>query len=123
MIDYSKVNLVSEDFFAGKADEDVAEDSRQKGMEDNTEQDTGQENGNLLFANLDRLHTTEMGKDRIRKNLQLDTDNVVEYCKEKILSSDCSIYKQGKNWYCVTGHVKITVNASSYKIITAHLVK
>lgn len=35
----------------------------------------------LLFDNIGKLHTTEMGVGRIKKNLQLSTDNVVEYCK------------------------------------------
>ncbi|MCI8933735.1 MAG: DUF3781 domain-containing protein, partial [Clostridiaceae bacterium] len=29
----------------------------------------------------------------------------------------------GKNWYIFTGHYKITVNAYSYTIITAHRVE
>ena len=46
----------------------------------------------ILFDNIDRIHTTDMGVDRIKRN----------------------------NWYiCVEGCI-ITVNASSYTIITAH---
>lgn len=41
-----------------------------------------------------------MGIDRIKKNLKSDTNDVVEYCKNKILDKECNIYKQGKNWYC-----------------------
>ena len=36
----------------------------------------------LLF-NIDKVHTTEMGIGRIKKNLKLDTDDVVEWCKQQ----------------------------------------
>ena len=77
----------------------------------------------VLLDNLDRLHTTEMGDDRIRRNLKLDLADAVEYCKSMILEKDCNIWKKGKNWYCETGGIKITVNSYSYTIITAHTVK
>lgn len=77
---------------------------------------------NLLF-NIDNIHTTEMGIERIRKNLKLDNENVVEYCKNKILNQNCMIYKQGKNWYCEIDNMKITINSYSYTIITAHMIK
>ncbi len=46
---------------------------------------------NELLKNLDRLHTTKLGVERIKRNLALDTDDCV-----------------------------ITVNAYSYTVITAH---
>ena len=75
-----------------------------------------------MITQIEKLHTTPMGADRIRKNLSLDESvaDVVEYCKQKILSTDCNIYRQGKNWYCEIDDIKITVNAYSYTIITAH---
>lgn len=76
----------------------------------------------ILLSNIDKIHTTEMGVDRIRKNLGLDTD-VVEYCKNKVLDKNCNIYKQGKNWYCEVENIKITINSYSYTIITAHVIK
>ncbi len=77
----------------------------------------------ILLDNIDKIHTTEMGIDRIRKNLNIDTTDVVEYCKNKILNRNCNIYKQGKNWYCEIGNIKITINSYSYTIITAHIIK
>lgn len=77
----------------------------------------------ILLNNLDKIHTTEMGIDRIKKNLKLDINDVVEYCKNKVLNKDCSIYKQGKNWYCEIDNIKITINSYSYTIITAHKLK
>ena len=79
-------------------------------------------NKEVLLMNIDKIHTTEMGIDRIKKNLKLDFNNVVDYCKNKILDKNCIIYKQGKNWYCEIDNIKITINANSYTIITAHII-
>ena len=80
-------------------------------------------NQEVLLQNIDKVHTTEMGIDRIKKNLKLDTNNVVEFCKSKVLDNNCNIYKQGKNWYCEIDNIKITINSYSYTIITAHIIK
>lgn len=80
-------------------------------------------NKDILLSNIYKIHTTEMGIDRIKKNLKLDTNDVVEFCKNKILDKNCDIYKQGKNWYCEIDNIKITINSYSYTIITAHLIK
>ena len=70
------------------------------------------------------LHTTELGVNRIKKNLNLTAiENVVEYCKNKIMDENCNIYMKGKNWYCEIENIKITINSYSYTIITAHIVK
>lgn len=76
----------------------------------------------ILLSNIDKVYTTEAGIGRIKRNLKLETNDVVEYCKNKILDKDCNIYKQGKNWYCEIDHIKITINSYSYTIITAHIV-
>lgn len=74
----------------------------------------------LLLDNLDKLHTTELGIGRIKKNLSLDTDDVVEYCKNKVAKENSNIYKKGKNYYCEVDNIRITINSNSYTIITAH---
>ena len=79
------------------------------------------ESKQMLLNNIDKVHTTKMGIDRIKKNLKLDTNDVVEYCKNKVLDDNCNIYKQGKNWYCGIGNIVITINSYSYTIITAHI--
>lgn len=81
------------------------------------------EDKQILLDNISKVHTTEMGIDRIKKNLKLNTNDVVEFCKKKILDKNCNIYKQGKNWYCEIDNIKITINSYSYTIITAHLIK
>lgn len=80
------------------------------------------EDKQILLNNIDNLHTTEMGINRIRKNLELDANtNAVAYCINIVTDKNCRIYKQGKNWYCEKDNIKITVNSYSYTIITAHL--
>ncbi len=80
-------------------------------------------NKEILLSNISKIHTTKMGIDRIKRNLKLDTNDVVDYCKNKVLDKDCNIHKQGKNWYCEIDNIKITINSYSYTIITAHTIK
>ncbi|MBR2704361.1 MAG: DUF3781 domain-containing protein [Clostridia bacterium] len=75
----------------------------------------------ILLANINKVHTTEMGVDRIKKNLKINNNDVVKYCKEKILDNRCNIYKKGKNFYCEIDNIIITINSFSYTIITAHI--
>ncbi|MBE5851808.1 MAG: DUF3781 domain-containing protein [Lachnospiraceae bacterium] len=73
-----------------------------------------------LLKNLEKIHTTELGVIRIKRNLSLDTDDVVKWCKDKIKSDSAVITRKGKNWYVRVDDCIITVNAFSYTIITAH---
>ncbi len=75
---------------------------------------------NDLLANLNSLHTTELGEIRIQKNLAFTIDNVIQWCREKILSPNAVFTKKGKNWYVEIDDFIITANAHSYTIITAH---
>lgn len=77
---------------------------------------------NALLENIEKLHTTELGIARIRRNLSLDADDVVAWCRMKILDPAAVIEKRGKNWYAAAGHCRITINAYSYTLITAHKV-
>lgn len=73
-----------------------------------------------LLDNLDKVHTTKMGVDRIKKNLNVDIEDVVNYLVNKIKSSNVVIERKGKNWYVTTHNIVITINAYSYTIIPAH---
>ena len=75
---------------------------------------------NDLLLHLDNLHTTEMGIERIKRNLSIDTDDVVNWCREKIRHSNANILRRGKNYYISIEDYVITVNSHSYTIITAH---
>lgn len=76
-----------------------------------------------LFLNIDKLHSTELGIDRIKRNLLLDDCDCVEYCKKIILKENSVVYKKGKNFYCENENMVITINSYNYCIITAHLKK
>nr|WP_184093373.1 DUF3781 domain-containing protein [Anaerocolumna cellulosilytica] len=77
-------------------------------------------NKSELILNLDKLHTTDLGMVRIKRNLSLEVDDVVNWCREKIQCSTAFITRRGKNWYVNVDNCEITVNAYSYTIITAH---
>ncbi len=75
---------------------------------------------NVLIKNIENLHTTDRGAERVRKNLNLGEIDVSAWCRSKILDKEAIITRQGKNWYIKTDCCTITVNAGSYTIITAH---
>ena len=77
---------------------------------------------NELITNHEKLHTTELGVVRIKRNLDLTSDDVVGWCREKVKVAD-DIVRRGKNWYVYARDVVITVNAHSFTIITAHKMK
>lgn len=73
-----------------------------------------------LIKNIDKLQTTELGEVRIKRNLSLECDDTVKWCRDRILSPEAVIERKGKNWYVTVNGAVITVNAYSYTIITAH---
>lgn len=78
---------------------------------------------NSLIESIDKLHTTEMCIRRIKMNCQIETNDVVQWSRELILNRTARIERIGKNWYVLADNYRITVNAHSYTIITAHKVK
>ena len=74
---------------------------------------------NDLLDNIEKIHTTELGIVRLKRNLELETNVVLNWCKKEIKKSN-KISKKGKNWYVSCEGFIITVNAKSYTIITAH---
>ena len=73
-----------------------------------------------LLDNLNKVHTTERGVDRIKRNIGVDVEDIVKYCIDKIKQENAVIEREGKNYYVTVDGIIITVNASSYTIITAH---
>ena len=73
-----------------------------------------------LLDNLDKVHTTEMGADRIKRNIGVDVEDIVKYSIDKINQDNAVIERKGKNFYVTVDGIIITINASSYTIITAH---
>ncbi|MBE6839346.1 MAG: DUF3781 domain-containing protein [Ruminococcus sp.] len=74
-----------------------------------------------LLGNTEKLHTTELGEIRIKRNLSLGDVDAVEWCRKIITDKASHIERRGKNYYVRNGKTEITVNAHSYTIITAHI--
>jgi hypothetical protein len=73
------------------------------------------------MIDIEKLHTTPMGIERIRRNLGCDVEDVVTWCKDAVSKADVSaIERRGKNWYVTGNGFVLTINASSHTIITAH---
>ena len=80
-------------------------------------------NNEELISNIDKIHTTPMGLERIKRNTGINTEDIINWCKLKIKDSQSIINRKGKNWYITNENIIITVNAYSYTIITAHKIK
>lgn len=77
----------------------------------------------ILLSNCEKIHTTLLGEERIRRNLSIDKEDVVEWCIKKIQKERSLVYQKGKNYYVEVDHCKICINSHSYTIITAHTIK
>ena len=64
-----------------------------------------------------KLHTTELGKERIKRNIGLTIDEVIEWCKQADLNN---VERKGKNWYVYADDFVLTIHVKSHTIITAH---
>lgn len=78
---------------------------------------------NELLTNIHKIHTTDLGIKRISKNLKIEDQNVVEYCIELIEDKNSIVTKKGKNFYVNIDNKELTINSSSFTIITAHIKK
>ena len=74
---------------------------------------------NVLLENIDKIHTTEMGIGRIQKNLEI-SEEPVSYCISKLKQENAVVTKEGKNYYVNVDDCILTINSSSFTIITAH---
>ncbi len=72
---------------------------------------------------MNSVHSTSLGVERIKKGLGVNTNDIVEYCKKKIMLNNSIVSKRGKNYYVETDGIIITINSHSYTIITAHKLK
>jgi hypothetical protein len=53
-------------------------------------------NKSELIFNLDKLYTADLGIVRIKRNLSLDVNDVVNWCREKMQDPNTFIVKTGK---------------------------
>lgn len=80
----------------------------------------------LLIKNISKVHITPKGAERIKNNLKLDIPylyDLEEYCKEFILNDNSYIYIKNNSWYITKDNIQLTINPSSYTIITAHIIR
>lgn len=85
--------------------------------------DFGNTTPNELILNIEKIHTTPLGAERIKRNLALlyeSEGEVIAFCKDCILRNDSHIERRGKNWYVTVDGMTFTVNAYSFTVITAH---
>ena len=72
-----------------------------------------------MSIQIEKLHTTPLGVERIKRNLSLQVEDVILWCKEAVAKADLSM-QIGKNWYVYKDGAVITINTKSHTIITAH---
>lgn len=71
-----------------------------------------------LLENIDKLHTTTKGLERMQRNLEIDED-IVTWLKSRI-NQNVMMLRKGKNLYISFDRYTFTINANTYTIITAH---
>ncbi|MDR0367256.1 MAG: DUF3781 domain-containing protein [Rickettsiales bacterium] len=75
----------------------------------------------MMNIPIESLHTTMLGEKRIKRNLGLETNDVVSWCKSAVSCADKGAFvRKGKNWYVYGDNYVLTINAYSNTIITAH---
>lgn len=81
---------------------------------------------NNLIKNINLIHTTEMGYQRIiknvgifDKNIQKNREFILNFCKQIIKNPKSNITIAGKNYYVSNNDVTLTINRHSFTIITA----
>ena len=80
-------------------------------------------------ADIEKLHTTPLGVERIKRNLDLQAEDIAQWVKEVVKTAwtkekgGAVLVGVGKNWYAYKDGVVITINAKSHTIITAHKIK
>lgn len=74
-----------------------------------------------FLLNLDKINIADKGKERIKNNLNLENEDIVEFCKKIISDKNCNIYRERKNWCCELNDIIIKINVFSYIITSAHI--
>lgn len=47
-----------------------------------------------LLDNLEKIHTTKLGIERIKRNLNLGDTDVVSFCKNLVTNNNANVYKK-----------------------------
>lgn len=80
-------------------------------------------NKEILINNLEKLHITKLGRERVIDNLCLEYQtDVTNYVKNIIINEDIEVFKKGSNFIVKTYNYEITINSRTFTIITAYLI-
>ncbi len=70
---------------------------------------------------IQRIHTTPGGAQRIMRNLNLGQKDVVQWCRDVTQRAPTNaIVRRGKNYYVYGNGFVLTIHATSHTVITAH---
>lgn len=72
---------------------------------------------NDLLQNMDQIHISKSGEVRIRNDLGLTVDSVIDWCKDQIANQNAVHEQHGKYWFVYLHDCMITVDARKYRII------
>ena len=67
-----------------------------------------------MKIDVNKLHTTALGKERIKRNIGLDIDKIIAWCKQEDLAN---VEQKGKNWYVCADDFVLTINAKSHRLL------
>lgn len=73
----------------------------------------------LLEANIQQIHTTELGLIRIQKGIGFNPKECINMIREIISYQDTIVEKIGKNFYVYYNNMIITINSYNFCVITA----
>ena len=46
---------------------------------------------NDLIENINKIHSTELGIIRVKRNLELKTNDIINYCKKSTVRYNCTL--------------------------------
>lgn len=74
----------------------------------------------MMFPqDIEKIHTTPRGAERIARNLHLQEADLVAWCKDAVRNADI-MFLLGKNWYVYRGGNVLTIHVRRFTVITAH---
>ena len=76
----------------------------------------------FLIQNIENIHTTKLGYERIRRSIS-ESDDEILYQIKKIILEKCYVIKKGKNLYVYNDEYVICINHNTLNIITCKKVK
>ncbi len=75
----------------------------------------------ILNDNIELVHIEEFSINKIKRCLNV-YDNPLDYIKNIILSNDSRVIKNGSTYYVSLKNVMLSIDADSFKVVSAALV-